>query len=72
MLLKGNQAYPGAYAVTPCLGHPQFSLGRRELFLSLVLAAAVSLRGASREVELLGTVLARPEAVPSWDTGRLW
>jgi hypothetical protein len=42
------------------------------LFLSLVLAAAVSLRGASRVVELLGTVLELPEAAPSWYTGRLW
>jgi len=42
------------------------------LFLSLVLSAAVSLRGASRVVELLGTVLGLPEAVPSWYTGRLW
>jgi hypothetical protein len=42
------------------------------LFLSLVLAAAVSLRGASRVVELLGTILELPEAAPSWYTGRLW
>ena len=42
------------------------------LFLSLVLAAAVSLRGASRVIELLGTILELPEAAPSWYTGRLW
>jgi hypothetical protein len=42
------------------------------LFMSLVLSAAVSLRGASRVVELLGLVLELPEAAPAWYTGRLW
>ena len=54
------------------LGHHQFSLGMIGLFVSLVLSAAVSLRGASRVVELLGTVLELPEATPAWYTGRLW
>jgi len=50
----------------------QFSLGSIGLFIALVLSAAVSLRGASRVLELWGTVLALPEAAPSWYTGRLW
>jgi hypothetical protein len=37
-----------------------------------VLSAAASLRGASRVLELWGTVLDLPEAAPSWYTGRLW
>jgi hypothetical protein len=42
------------------------------LFISLVLSAAISLRGASRVLELVGTVFALPEAAPAWYTGRLW
>ena len=42
------------------------------LFRALVLSAAVSLRGASRVLELWGTVWELPEAVPAWYTGRLW
>jgi hypothetical protein len=42
------------------------------LFITLVLSAAVSLRGASRVVELVGAVLELPEATPAWYTGRLW
>jgi hypothetical protein len=43
-----------------------------ELFIALVLAAAVSLRGASRVIELVGTLFELPEAAPAWYTGRLW
>jgi hypothetical protein len=42
------------------------------LFIALVLAAAVSLRGARRVLELWSTVFDLPEAVPAWYTGRLW
>jgi len=42
------------------------------LFIALVLSAAVSLRGASRVLELWGTVFELPEAAPVWYTGRLW
>jgi hypothetical protein len=42
------------------------------LFLALVLSAAVSLRGASRVLELWSTVFELPEAAPAWYTGRLW
>lgn len=38
----------------------------------MVLSAATSLRGASRILAIWGTVLALPEAAPSWYTGRLW
>ena len=44
----------------------------RGLFIALVLSAAVSLRGASRVLELWGTVVELPEATPAWYTGRLW
>jgi hypothetical protein len=54
------------------VGHHQFSLGMMGLFFSLVLSAAVSLRGASRVLELVGAVFALPEAAPAWYTGRLW
>jgi len=43
-----------------------YSVGHRIWFVSLVLSAATSLRGASRVLAL------RPLAVPSWCTGRLW
>lgn len=43
-----------------------------ELFITLVLSAAVSLRGASRVVELVGTLCELSEAAPAWYTGRLW
>jgi len=42
------------------------------LFLALVLSAAVSLRGASRVLELWSTGCELPEAAPAWYTGRLW
>jgi len=42
------------------------------LFIALVVSAAVSLRGASRVLELWGTVFELPEAAPAWYTGRLW
>ncbi len=47
-------------------------MGSISLFISLVLSAAASLRGASRVLELWGAVVDLPEAVPSWYTGRLW
>lgn len=42
------------------------------LFIALVLSAAVSLRGASRVLELWSTVFELPEVAPAWYTGRLW
>jgi hypothetical protein len=42
------------------------------LFIALVLSAAVSLRGASRVLELWSAVFELPEAAPAWYTGRLW
>jgi hypothetical protein len=42
------------------------------LFLSLVLSVAVSLRGASRVLEVVSTIFELPEAAPAWYTGRLW
>ena len=42
------------------------------LFIARVLSAAVSLRGASRVLELWSTVCELPEAAPAWYTGRLW
>jgi hypothetical protein len=48
--------------------HHAYPLRCITLFLTLVLSAAVSLRGASRVLEVLG--LAGP--TPTWFTGRLW
>ena len=59
-------------AFTQRVGHHHFSLGMMGLFLALVLSAAVSLRGASRVLELWSTGFALPEAAPAWSTGRLW
>jgi hypothetical protein len=50
----------------------QFSLGSISLFISLVLSAAASLRGASRVLQIWGAVMDLPEAAPAWYTGRLW
>ena len=43
-----------------------------ELFLSLVLTAATSLRGAGRAMEVSASVLGLALACPSWSAGRLW
>jgi len=42
------------------------------LFLQLVLVGGVSLRGVSRVMEILGSVLGLALPVPYWTTGRLW
>lgn len=49
-----------------------YSVGHIIWFVSLVLAAATSLRGASRVLALSMSLLQLPLAVPSWCTGRLW
>lgn len=41
-------------------------------FVSLVVSAATSLRGASRVLAISMSLLQLPWAVPSWYTGRLW
>lgn len=42
------------------------------MFVSLVLMAATSLRGAGRAIEVSTRVLGLAFACPSWSTGRLW
>jgi hypothetical protein len=42
------------------------------LFMSLVLGAATSLRGASRAIAVVMAVFDLPGACPVWSTGRLW
>ena len=49
-----------------------FPLGCIELFLSLVVSAATSLRGAGRAIEIMVAQLEGPYAGPAWTTGRLW
>lgn len=49
-----------------------YPLASIELFLSLVLSAATSLRGAGRALEILVLKLEVPCPVPSWSAGRLW
>jgi hypothetical protein len=56
--------------LVPCTHH--YSLGIINLFLSLVLEVATSLRCASRVLELFWAVWAQPGTVPRWETGRWW
>jgi hypothetical protein len=53
------------------VGH-QYTLGHMSLFISLVLSAAASFRGASRAIEQVMNGFELPWATPSWYTGRLW
>lgn len=59
-----------AFALVP--SHHTYSLGHIMLFVSLVLSAATSFRGASRVIEIVRSWsrLGRPS--PSWVSGRLW
>lgn len=52
--------------------HHVYSTGCISLFVSLVLSAAISMRGASRAMEFFFKALHIPIASPSWFTGRLW
>lgn len=52
--------------------HHHYSVVHVTLFLTLVLQAATSLRGASRAITTLSAVLKLPVAAPSWYAGRLW
>jgi hypothetical protein len=49
-----------------------YSIGCISLFLSLVLSAAVSLRGTSRSMQVVFDAFQIPQACPSWFAGRLW
>jgi len=49
-----------------------YAVGHVLLFVSLVLSAATSLRGASRVLTLLMAFFQLPVLSPSWFTGRLW
>jgi hypothetical protein len=50
----------------------QYSVGHVKLYLDLVLADAISVRGASRATQTMKTAFQLPLAVPEWHTGRLW
>jgi len=52
--------------------HHAYPLGCIALFLSLVLSAATSLRGASRALAVIAVALHMPFPCPSWFAGRLW
>jgi len=52
--------------------HPAYPLRCITLFLTLVLSAAVSLRGASRVLDVLGLTGYVTLPKPAWFTGRLW
>ncbi|MEW5717588.1 MAG: hypothetical protein AB1817_03065 [Chloroflexota bacterium] len=52
--------------------HHVYPLEAMALFLSLVLSAAASLRGAGRAIEVMVLTLQLPFVGPSWWTGRLW
>jgi hypothetical protein len=49
-----------------------YAVGHVMLFVSLVLSAATSLRGASRVMALMMAFFRLPWPSPSWCTGRLW
>lgn len=49
-----------------------YSIGCVSIFIELVLAVAVSLRGTSRALAVFFRVWHLPCASPSWFTGRLW
>ena len=50
-----------------------YSIGHISLFISLVLSAAISLRGTSRAMQVFFDALCLPHrSCPSWYTGRLW
>jgi hypothetical protein len=56
----------------PPLDHHGFGPQVISLFLRLVLVAGISLRGASRVLEMISEALGVEWAAPCWTTGRLW
>lgn len=52
--------------------HHAYPLGCIALFVSLVLSAATSLRGASRAIQVVVATFQLPSPCPSWFAGRLW
>jgi len=52
--------------------HHQYSVGHAALFVSLVLTAATSFRGASRCMGIVVRSFQLPLSMPAWSTGRLW
>jgi len=52
--------------------HHQYSIGHILLFVSLVLSAAASLRGAGSAMAILLAMLQLSPTSPSWSAGRLW
>lgn len=59
-----------AWAVTAY--HHAYPVVCVELFLSLVITAAASLRCAGRAIEVSVTVLGLSLECPTWSAGRLW
>ena len=62
----------GLAALHQVLPYHTYTVGHVLLFVSLVLSAATSLRGASRVLTLLMAFFQLPMLSPSWSTGRLW
>ncbi len=54
------------------LPYHMYSVGHVMLFVSLVLSAATSLRGASQVMALIMSMFDLPCTTPSWFTGRMW
>ena len=50
----------------------KYSYGHMHLFLRLVLEASVSMRGASRSLDIVSSFLELGIEMPSWSAGRLW
>jgi len=70
-----NEAATAAAAwreVTRTPARQQYGIGLMTLFILLVVTAAISLRGASRAIEVFRACLPVPLDGPAWPTGRLW
>ena len=65
----GAQSLAALHHVVP---YHTYAVGHVLLFVSLVLSAATSLRGASRVLSLIMAFFQLPLLSPSWFTGRLW
>ena len=68
---KSASEYVDSFDIIP--SHHKYSIGHMMLYISLVLSAAISLRGASRAIEIFMSFLKpRSGVAPSWYSGRLW
>jgi hypothetical protein len=67
---KKSVELPQPFQVVPF--QHQYSIGHVMLYLSLVLSASTSLRGANRALAAVFSSFQLSLSVPTWHTGRLW